>query len=456
MISQILKAAVAAAVAVTLVLGVIKFWKKIKNQTKSKTKADFKKLKPFRVSAFVFAVIICFVFSLASYFDTSKQATAVIGLNYAEASLGQNANGTRYNMSDIICDNVIERMIKKGGYDDLSVSDVKSCLSVTPTIQGNSYSKDGYHISTEFSVYYQANKKTQKYDSQTLVQLLCNSYRDYYFDKYVNDFQIQLDDLEEETKNLDYIDAADLLTKRANKILNYLYGLQKKSSSFISSNGSTFASMAAKVDTLNSVQSYNSLYSFILQQGISSDTDRLLKRFNFVNTQSGFDKQKKDQSYAITKKAITKYDKDMARIVLVPTWDSEGQYYMGRTKIGIDTLSVQAVDYSNDIADIEKSIKDNNLKLEKFKNAKGNTAQNRGYVAELMRSTEQSLEKLADEARLLGQEYYSNQMNQCISAKVYSGSVFSNMKTLILVFAAAYISYWAKISSADFAAEDIE
>ncbi len=454
MISRIIKLAAIAVIAVLCIIALYTFWKKIRNMTKSQAKAEFKKLRLIRVDAFVFAVIICVVYTLVTYFDTTKQANAVVGLNYAEASLGQNVNGTRYNMAEIICDDVLERTIKKGGYDDLTVSDLKECLSVAPLNQGNSYSKDSYHISTEFAVYYYAGKKTQKYDSETLLQLVCNSYRDYYFDKYVNDFQIKLDDIEDEVGGLDYIDAADLLSRKANRILNYLYGLRQKNSSFISSKGTTFDSVAAKVDILNSARINDALYSYVLQNGVSADSERLLSRLDYINVQSGFDKQELEQSYAITNKAVARYDSDMARIVLVPTWDKDGKYYMGRTKIGIDELSVQAVSYSKSIASVEKGINDNNLKIEKFRSAVGNTAENRAYAASLISEIESSLKSLAEEARLIGQEYYSNQMNQCISANVSSYSLLSKAKVLLLILVCSYIAFWAKKSSAVFGTDN--
>lgn len=62
------------------------------------------------------------------------------------------------------------------------------------------------------------------------------------------------------------MDATDLLSKKTNKILNYLYGLQQENSSFISSSGATFASVASKVSTLNSAQISDMLYSYILQK----------------------------------------------------------------------------------------------------------------------------------------------------------------------------------------------
>lgn len=448
MISQIIKGAAIFLSVFLIIWAAAVFYKKSRNQTKSQTRAEIKRIKLFRFGAMVYAIIICFCYTLASYFDTAKQASAIVALNYAEASLGQNVNGTRFNMSEIISDDVISRLIKKGGFDDLTVDDLKACLSVTAINQGNSYSKDKYHISTEFSVSYQASKKTKKYDSNAVVQLLCNSYRDYYFDNYVNDFQ--LPEEKQETEELDYIDAADLLSARANNILNYLYGLREKNSAFISSNGSTFTSVAAKVEMLSSAQISDSVYSFILQNGISKDSERLISRYTYTNVQYGYEKEKLRQSYDITNSAVAKYDKDMARIVLVPTWDNDGQYYMGRTKIGVDTLSKQSVSYSNSIAAIEKSIKDNELKIEKFKEAAGNSEENRAYAASLIAAAEKSLESLAHEAREIGQEYYSSQMNECISATVYQGTLISKVKTLAAVTVLAYIAFLAKRSADDF------
>ena len=129
---------------------------------------------------------------------------------------------------------------------------------------------------------------------------------------------------------------------------------------------------------------------------------------------------------------------------------------MGRSKIGIDTLSVQSVAYSNNIANLEKSIKDNELKIQKFTEASGNTEENKAYVSELIESTTESLKTLAEEARLIGREYYSSQMNQCISATVYQASVLSKAKNLIVIALIAYISCWAFVSSKSFARRDDE
>ena len=65
--------------------------------------------------------------------------TAVVALNYSEASQAQNSNGTRYNMAEIICDEVIDKAIELGALENVTVKQLKECLSVYPYIQGDGW-----------------------------------------------------------------------------------------------------------------------------------------------------------------------------------------------------------------------------------------------------------------------------------------------------------------------------
>ena len=96
----------------------------------------------------------------------------------------------------------------------------------------------------------------------------------------------------------------------------------------------------------------------------------------------------------------------------------------------------------------------NDLKLQKFAEASGNTAANRAYTADLIARTAVTLKQLAGEARLIGQEYYSSQMNQCISATVYPASVLSKMRGLAVIALLAYVSCFAAATAKDFARQD--
>lgn len=141
MLLKLVKLLILAVPVAVFLLGVLQFVKKARHQTKSQTKARLKKAKWLRADALLLAALVCIAYMFAVFSDIQKQATAVITLNYAEASLGQNANGTRYNMSEIICDDVLARTIEKGGLEDVTVADLKNCLSVYPLIQGKVFRK---------------------------------------------------------------------------------------------------------------------------------------------------------------------------------------------------------------------------------------------------------------------------------------------------------------------------
>ena len=133
------------------------------------------------------------------------------------------------------------------------------------------------------------------------------------------------------------------------------------------------------------------------------------------------------------------YSEEMTRIVLVPTWDQSGKYYMGRTKVGIDELSVMATNFSNYVASNEKEIMDNNLIIDKI--ASGNRdAQISSSADSLVESIYSSIKAFEKEAITAGREYSRHKMNQCIAVSIYGISLMGELKTLILFAVFAYLS----------------
>ena len=58
--------------------------------------------------------------------------------------------------------------------------------------------------------------------------------------------------------------------------------------------------------------------------------------------------------------AINTYERDMASIFLVPTRDEEGEFYMGRTKVGVDNFAVEAESFMESASNLQKIIETNN------------------------------------------------------------------------------------------------
>ncbi len=389
-------------------------------------------------------ILVCFVATLVygifNHFELKKSVHAIVSLNYSEASQALNSNGTRYNMAEIISDEVVERAIKKGALEDVTVKELKNCLVVYPSVQGGVDDEAQYHISTEFAVEYHASKDTDHLDSENVIKLITSAYKEYYIEKYTDNFS--LDSEKPDFSKMEYMDIVSYFEKETGAILTYLYGMAEKNPSFATENGSTFNSIAGKVHQFKETQINQNLKSLILQNGIARDKNEYIERLSYQNKNIDFDRQKNDISFRLCNQAIAMYSEEMTRIVLVPTWDQTGKYYMGRTKVGIDELSVMATKFSDYVASNEKEIMDNNLLINKI--SFGNQVPETSSAADtLLESIYKSIKGFEKEAITAGREYSRHKMNQCIAVSIYGVSVMNELKGLILFAAFAYITIMA-------------
>lgn len=366
------------------------------------------------LGSLVFAGVFTYVYQVKSESSASVQIT----LNYAEASKGQHANGVRYNMSEIISDEVVKRAIDKGVLEDVSVSQLEDCLVVYPLVEGDSNSEEGYHISTEFGVTFKKDKNTKHLDAYEVVQLLGYSYKDFYIETYADDFRILDISIDPMTdfENMDYMDIKQKLELQADEITNYMYGLAEENGTFVASNGETFLSIGGKCTDLKNELIKSSLESYILQNGISKNSEEYIGRLSYDNKKYGFEQQKAEASFNVRNQAVQKYSEEMAKIVLVPTWDASGEYYMGRTKIGIDELSVEAETYSKTAAEYLKNIQTNESNINVMQSAGKNGTDE--YAENLIKTVSNDIMALGKVARQVAQEYSETRMNQCISINI--------------------------------------
>ena len=437
MVTAIFEKLIILAVGLLFIASAVIIYFRAKNVNRTEFTEIFKRAQYFSL----WVIIVCFtttvVFGIFNHLGLKKSVHAIISLNYSEASQAQNSNGTRYNMAEIICDEVIDRAIKKGALKDVTVNQLKRCLVVYPCVQGGVADESQYHISTEFAVEYHASKDTAHLDSENVINLITSAYKEYYIEKYTDNFS--LDKEKPDFQNMEYMDIVKYFDKETMSILSYLYGMAQKNPSFVTENGSTFNSIAGRVYQFKETQINQNLSSLILQNGIARDKDRYIDRLSYQNKNVDFDRQKNDISFKLCNQAIDMYSEEMTRVVLVPTWDQEGKYYMGRTKVGIDELSVMATDFSNYVASNEKEIMNNNLVIDKI-SSKGAAAEDYQSADMLVESVYNSIKGFEKEAIKAGREYSRHRMNQCIAVTIYGISLMNELKTLIMFAAFVYIS----------------
>ena len=273
----------------------------------------------------IFVIVISGVFGIFNHMKAKHSVTAVVALNYSEASQAQNSNGTRYNMAEIICDEVVERAIKNGALENVSVKQLKECLVVYPCVQGAVSDETKYHISTEFAVEYYASKDTAHLDSDNVINLITSAYKEYYIENYTDNFK--LDPEKPDFSQMEYMDVVSYFDKEAQALLDYLYGMAAENSSFVTENGSTFNSIAGKVYQFKETQINQNLKSLILQNGIVRDKNEYVDRLSYQNKNVDFDRRKNDASYKLCNEAIDMYSEEMTRVEWDLTYDGVvGEY----------------------------------------------------------------------------------------------------------------------------------
>ena len=426
-------------VGILLIVGLLTIYFRSKNVTKTEFVKILKATKFLQIGVLILVVVFTGVFGVFNHIKSKQFVSAVVSLNYSEASLAQNSNGTRYNMSEIICDEVVEKAIKKGALENVTVKQLKECLSVYPYVQGDINDESNYHISTEFVVEYYASKHTEHLNSENVISLIASAYKDYYIEKYTDNFSLTEQEKKPDFTQMEYMDIVTYFSKETTSVLNYLYGMAEKGSSFVTENDATFSSIAGKVYQFKETQIEQNLKSLILQYGIAKDKSSYIDRLAYQNKNTDFDKQKNFISFSLCNDAIDMYAEEMTRVVLVPTWDGSGKYYMGRTKVGVDELSVMATSFSDIVATNNKEIMDNELVIEKIKSIETNPSATAQADA-LIESIDKSIDNFTADAIKAGREYSNYTMNQCIAVSISGTSLFGELKTVAAFAMLTYVA----------------
>ena len=90
----------------------------------------------------------------------------------------------------VVGGDVVKKAIEMGAFENVTVKQLKDCLVVYPCVQGAVEDESQYHISTEFAVEYHASKDTDHLDSENVIKLITAAYKEYYIEKYTDNFAI--------------------------------------------------------------------------------------------------------------------------------------------------------------------------------------------------------------------------------------------------------------------------
>lgn len=295
-----------------------------------------------------------------------NSAYTTVSASFSEISDGHNPDGSPFEIYEVLNDEVLKSACEKLD-NKVDPEILKKHISVTGITSDGTFNairqnvldgNDTYsYFPSRYTITYSIVSDSIKADgvlasiasvfkqftmpSKTkILQCVADSYKEYYENKYVVTSEI-FDIDWSKTKSLDFFNRSSEMNNVLNRISRYLGKCYDEDVKFVSKDGLSFGDLNAEVARIlqNDIESYK---SFIIQNGITSDKDKLLKQFQYVSNINYEQASRSRGEYAIMLDGISIYDPGITKVVFIPALDSENVFYMNRTKIGIDYLTEDA------------------------------------------------------------------------------------------------------------------
>ena len=348
-------------------------------------------------------LVLCGVY----YVRSLHTASTILSLDYEEASKGLTPNRLRFNIFEIRSGEVMEKLIEYAGLEGkITPDELSECVSVKAT-HDKSISGNVNYISTSFIVSFTNSRAMGNIPPEDMLSLLCKAYREYFVEHYGFNHSILSFDTNDLKFNDEYLMAVDLLELKCSQLEKYAQLRSRESKNYQDPNsGATFSELEQR---LSNFYNYDlaKLRSYIIENSIAKDRAGLVRMLDYKIRMDSMTHDKLMAAYEEDSKGVQMYDAAMSAVVMIPVRDQNMQYYMSRTKTGMDSMVAHAQSQLAGTAEMMGQIEYNGYLTEKMK-ASGGTARTKTEKADAMiAEMEASLDKIASDIRAMDSAYQS-------------------------------------------------
>ncbi len=351
-------------------------------------------------------LIISLVLCGLHYYRNLHTASTILSLDYEEASKGLTPSQTRFNIFEIQSCEVMERLIDYAGLEGkITPDELSECISVRPTHEKNISSNVNY-ISTSYTVSFTDNGAVGGRTAEDMLSLLCKAYGEYFVEHYGFNHSILSFDVNDLKFNDEYLMAVDLLELKRSQLENYAHLRSRESKNYQDPDtGITFSALEQRA---KNIYDYDlaKLRSFVIENGIANDRTELVSMLNYKTRMDRLTYSKMMAAYDEDNKGIQMYDAAMSAAVMIPTQDQTMNYYMSRTKTGMDNMAIHADGQLMGAVERMEKIKYNTYLTEKLETNESDPMKTE-KADTMIREMEASLEKLASDIQAVDSVYTS-------------------------------------------------
>ena len=316
-----------------------------------------KKQSKVIIGIFLTITLISIAFGKIKY-DSTKRVTTIISYNFNEISEGTNPDGSKFNPNLVASNEVLNRVIKENGIDNLSLSvvELREKISIVPIVPiyirskikeelergiNSSYNPTAYEIKIEVIKDIATTKK--------ILQALIIDYSNYYSTKYAQSDIIHLGKLVEGYEYQDYIRIFESKLNDIEVLLN-----AKQDQGFVSKQtGIGFARILSDIELIKDVD-IKRINQYVVVDGLSKNKEVASKSLEYEMKILENKKQKKINEVEALNGILKLYKPEETRIVMngnsgAVMEQNQNEYY---SKL-IEQVASAAIEVGNITEDIK-------------------------------------------------------------------------------------------------------
>ena len=382
--------------------------------------------------------------SFVMYRQKTRTAKMVVALNYEEATKGLYPNNTRFNISLIKSDDVLDRAIAKAGLEgQVTAQDMASHITAWASNVNGMQLPSGttsYKIATTYTITYEKNDEIgPRISARDMLSLIVESYKEVFYEDYTY-VEVGISPDWSECDDQEYMEIGSFFEKESQKLRRFLNTNANENGTFRSDlTGETFTSLRQKVDNFISIdlEKYD---SYVLQSGLSKNKERYISKLEYQNFLKNIDYQKFMAEYQNRLHTIEIYDSALTAVVLIPTLDTQNNFYMSRTKVAIDYQATAAESANSNANDTLAVIQKNEYAISQMRAQTADAPSSIATAQTMIQDMRQKLENLINTTKIINKEYvrYKTKNYLTVSFEERSMADELSLKWMILVGGATF------------------
>lgn len=393
---------------------------------------------------FIFMIIVLVFFMLFGeiyhFFILSNVKSMKLTLNYSGAEQGLNPDGSRFNISEMATDDIINEAKDGLKMEKESSTDIKKRLFITTKFSQSAMDEvvsdirsgmKGTYVPTTFYVYYSQANKLRKNETYEFLTALAETYRKNFYEKHAeNNAVLEYKPEEIDFSDYDYSEIYTVLSDKAEQMLTLINKHLDENRGFRSKDNLNFGTLREELTNFKSVK-LEKFNAFVVQNDISKNRPVNISKLRYLINKNTLEHDKLSQASDIAKTVLSKYDAQIAAIAFVPSVDSTNSYYMSRTKTGIDDLAKRSYSDGMDAAAISKKIDQYDNIFQKLSGAADSTAEQLSGADAYLKDIMDNMQELSDKLLALDDEYLDYKTENYISYTVQKKSSVFDLSVLI-------------------------